>query len=81
MIREDFSYSYNSRGYMIFYKTKPIGGAGILPDARGPRGRQVQKQLDEYRHEADITIRDIMNGRMSERQRKLIEAIDRGEKP
>jgi hypothetical protein len=28
MEKKDFTYNYNSNGYMIYYKGKSIGGAG-----------------------------------------------------
>ena len=27
---KDLWYEYNTRGYMLYYKDRPIGGAGIL---------------------------------------------------
>ena len=54
---KDISYSYNSRGYMMYYKGQPIGGAGIAASARGHRSN-----LKLFRDHAEVTKRSIMRG-------------------
>ena len=34
---EDIGYRYDTKGYMMYYKGKPIGGAGIGKFAKGCR--------------------------------------------
>jgi len=76
MTRSDFNYTYNARGYIILYKGKPIGGAGILPSARGPRGRAVQKQLDDYQRQAEARIRNLLTGNTGRLMGEAIRKID-----
>lgn len=59
--KNDFSFTYNARGYMVIYKGKNIGGAGIVGQYKG-RGRAVAKQLSEYREQAERTISQLCNG-------------------
>ena len=58
---EDISYTYNTRGYMMYYKGQPIGGAGIDKTARGCRSN-----LKLFKHSADVTKRDLVAGRGGE---------------
>ena len=55
---EDIHYSYNTRGYMMYYKEKPIGGAGISKEAKGCRSN-----LKLFQNCADIDKRGILAGR------------------
>lgn len=57
---EDFSYTANSRGYMLKYKGQYIGGAGILSGIFGPNGKQGEKQTQDYIKYAQIDILDIL---------------------
>ena len=78
MKREDFSYSCNSRGYTIVYKGVNIGGAGILAESRCPTGKAVQKQISDYKNQAEITINNFLSGRGWAFALNTISAIDAG---
>jgi hypothetical protein len=75
MERKDFSYTYNAEGYMIQYKGKNIGGAGITGKYQG-RGRQRQQQIAEYKEQAEITIDMILSYGKLGRFKEAIEKID-----
>lgn len=77
-LRKDFTYEYSSRGYMLFYKGQPIGGAGILHSARGPVGRQVAPQLAENKKDAETAIQNILVGNPGRIYKEAIEKIDAG---
>jgi len=55
LIKEDFTFSCTVTGYTIYYKNKSIGGAGILGKYKG-RGKAIQKQLADYRQQAEHII-------------------------
>lgn len=54
---DDVSYTYDTRGYMMYYKDQPIGGAGILPSAKGCRSN-----LKLFKHSAEIDKHRILQG-------------------
>lgn len=60
--RDDFNFTYSKGGYTIFYKNKPIGGAGTLNKGANLKGRQVKQQIIEYRVMAVADIHRILNG-------------------
>lgn len=60
--REDFSYTANSRGYMLEYKGQSIGGAGISSGASAPTGKKGLRQIRDYAKHAEIDIQNIMSG-------------------
>ncbi len=43
-----WTFKATSRGYMFYLDGKPQGGAGIMPDAMGPKGRRAAKQVKAY---------------------------------
>lgn len=53
----DISYSYNTKGYMLYYKGKPIGGAGIDKNVKGCRSN-----LRLFKEQAEFDKRAIING-------------------
>jgi len=64
LAREDFGYSYDSYGYMIQYKDRNIGGAGVdRKTAKALRGRAATKQREDYALMAESTIQDLIAGR------------------
>lgn len=69
---EDIHYEYNTRGYMMYYKGKPIGGAGISREAKGCRSN-----LKLFRDYAESTKRAMLSGHIDEYMKKQIEKIDR----
>ena len=71
MLESDISYSYDTRGYMMMYKGKPIGGAGISREAKASRAN-----LKLFRQSADATKREILSGRISEPMKRAIAKID-----
>ena len=70
----DIHYSYNTRGYMMYYKDKPIGGAGISKEAKGCRAN-----LKLFREQAEIEKRRIVNGIINRYMLKEIQKIDEEE--
>lgn len=54
---KDLHYEYDTRGYMLFYKGKPIGGAGISKEAKGCRAN-----LRLFRDCAEVDKRNILLG-------------------
>ena len=67
----DIHYEYNTRGYMMFYKGKPIGGAGIGGEARGCRAN-----LKLFQQYAESTKRQILSGYIDAYMREAMEKID-----
>jgi hypothetical protein len=76
MNRDDFKVIADSRGYMIHYKGKPIGGAGISKDAKGPTGRQATAQAMDYLKYGDSDIQAILAGTGQQRFYDEIKRID-----
>lgn len=70
----DIHYSYNTRGYMMYYKDKPIGGAGLGNGVRGCRAN-----LKLFKEQAEVEKRRILNGFISEYMLKEIQKIDEEE--
>lgn len=67
----DIHYEYNTRGYMMFYKGKPIGGAGIGAEAKGCRSN-----LKLFRECADREKKNILAGYCERRYYDAIREID-----
>lgn len=67
----DISYSYNTRGYMMYYKGKPIGGAGISKTAKGCRSN-----LKLFKDAAEATKRQLLRGTGDSYMKAQIKAID-----
>ena len=70
----DIHYSYDTRGYMMYYKGKPIGGAGL---GKGVSGCRANLKL--FKEQAEIEKRRIVNGIISEYMLKEIKKIDEEE--
>ena len=68
---KDIHYEYNTRGYMMYYKGKPIGGAGIGKEAKGCRAN-----LKLFRDYAESTKRSIVSGHIDAYMREQIDKID-----
>lgn len=76
VLREkDFSYTYNAEGYMIQYKGKNIGGAGIIGKSKS-RGKARQADLNMYRGQAENDIAAILTGSGSLHYWDAIEKIN-----
>lgn len=69
---DDIHYEYNTRGYMLYYKGEPIGGAGILKSAKGCRSN-----LKLFKESAELEKWKICSGFISEYMRTQIEKIDK----
>lgn len=69
---KDLHYEYDTRGYMLFYKGKPIGGAGISKEAKGCRAN-----LKLFQGCAEVDKRNILLGTET-RYLTEIEKINRG---
>lgn len=59
----DYTYDADPRNYMILFKGKPIGGAGIRDDAPAARGKVAAKNLEDNVRSAALTITHIILGR------------------
>lgn len=70
----DIHYEYDTRGYMLYYKDKPIGGAGIAKSAKGCRAN-----LKLFRESAEAEKRALLNGRGSAYMLAAIKEIDEKE--
>jgi hypothetical protein len=75
MKREDFSVSADKGGYMLYYKGKPIGGAGTLSNGANIRGKAVQIQIRDYREQGKMEIACILAG-VAGRYEDIIKKID-----
>ena len=67
----DIHYEYNTRGYMLYYKGKPIGGASIDRNAKGCRAN-----LKLFRECAESTKRQILAGHIDTYMTEAMEKID-----
>lgn len=74
MNASDIHYSYSTRGYMMYYKDQPIGGAGISKYAKGCRSN-----LDLFRNQAEATKRALLAGRGDKYMMNCIQAIEQTE--
>lgn len=72
---EDISYTYDARGYMMYYKGQPIGGAGIDRTARPSRAN-----IKLFKRSAEVTKRELVAGLGGEYMTACILAIDRAER-
>lgn len=72
---EDIHYTYNSRGYMMYYKDQPIGGAGIDKSAKGH-----SSNVRLFQRSAEATKRELVYGGGSQYMKDLIMAIDNAKK-
>lgn len=68
----DVTYSYGYHGYMIMYKGRNIGGAGTQE-----KGKKYCSNLNYNREMAEITRRDILDGKMRPDMKFLIKKINR----
>lgn len=71
---DELYYEYNTKGYMLYYRGKPIGGGGIDKYAKGCRAN-----LSLFRTYAEVDKREILSGRGQKRYLDLIEKIDADE--
>lgn len=69
---EDITYTCNNRGYMMYYKGQPIGGAGI--DKRA--ARNCKKNTLLFQKSAEATKRQLVAGCGGKYMMDLIRAID-----
>lgn len=60
--KEDFSYTANSRGYMLMYKGLSIGGTGLFTGGIATTGTLEDKQTQKFVKSAEIDIQNIMFG-------------------
>ena len=73
--RKDFSYTYNTNGYMIQYKGENIGGVGTINQYKG-RGRQRNQQLNSYKNQAERTINELIDNKGHKHMLENIRKID-----
>jgi len=77
MDRKDFVYSYGCDGYTIYYKNKPIGGAGVkLPRSKPLRGNQAKENCKLFKESAEREIANILSGSIAPHMQSAIKEID-----
>lgn len=80
MQRTDFSAKITSDGYMLFYHSFAIGGAGVRTADRDPRRRRTAKikqaDIRMYKECVERTIDELIAGRGQAYYRKAIGKID-----
>ena len=74
--QEDFTIQCNKGGYMIYYKDKPIGGAGTLTRGKNLRGRAASIQTHDYRNMGNYDIQRILRGQGDQRYYEAINKIN-----
>lgn len=73
----DLTYTANANGYMLYYKGKPIGGAGVvLPRDRPLRGNQARNNMCNFAEDARMEIHALDAGRGQQRFRDAMLRID-----
>jgi hypothetical protein len=76
---EDLTYQANADGYMLYYKGKPIGGAGVnLPRENPLRGNQGRENLKMFGQNARDAIAALKSGRGEKRFLDAMAQIDAG---
>lgn len=75
------TFTYNQDGYMLYYRDKPIGGAGVGKRQKPLRGRQVEACRKEYREMATREIDLLISGNGQQRFMDVIARIDAEEVP
>lgn len=75
----DIHYEYNSFGYMMFYKGKPIGGAGVSKSCYSKK-RASRSNTKLFRDYAEATKRQILNGHIDKYMLDEIKKIESGER-
>ncbi len=67
----DIHYEYTNRGYMLYYKNKPIGGAGI-----NKRSKSTKSNTSLFKSLAESTKQSILHGRIDKYMLDAILEID-----
>lgn len=68
---DELYYEYTTKYYMLYYRGKPLGGAGIAREARGCRAN-----LKLFKECAERDKQAILNGRGDKRYLEVIDKID-----
>jgi hypothetical protein len=75
--KEDFTYTSDVNSYMIYYRGKPIGGAGVLlPRAKPLHWEHTRANITFFRDQAELSISNILSGNMSHYAQKTIEEVN-----
>jgi hypothetical protein len=72
--KEELAFEHNHRGFQILFRGNRIGGAGTITESN-PRHREKNSKL--HRQIAELTIRDIMEGKIQPFMKTNIEKIQR----
>lgn len=75
---EDFKAEINHKGYMIFYKGNPIGGAGTLPSSKPKHWRHKRADVKMYTEQSDREIEQLVQGNGQQRFVDVINKINKG---
>lgn len=75
---EDITYRCNVKGYMMYYKGKPIGGAGVFEDCYKKK-RYPRSNVKLFRESAERDKAELLAGRGSKMYRDYIQKIDEEE--
>lgn len=73
--RDDFSYTCDSQGYMLYYRNKPLGGAGSLPSAKPRHWRHKRADVQMYKESAEHDIDRLVNGSGEKRFMDIIKKV------
>lgn len=75
--RARFTYSADANGYMIFYRGKPIGGAGVkLPREKPLHWKHARANVKENGEQARRSIAELNTGNGEARFRAVMQRID-----
>jgi hypothetical protein len=77
LFNKDFTYSYNTDGYMIQYKGHDIGGASVmLPRSKPLHWQHAKKNRIQFKENAEREIKHLINGYGQSRFITAIQRID-----
>lgn len=75
--REDLSFTYSADGFMLQFKGKNIGGAGVtLPREKRLSPKQRQENLRDFKESAECDIEALVAGRGQARYMLSIKTIE-----
>ncbi len=74
---EQLSYTANCNGYMLTYRGKPLGGAGVmLPREKPLHWRHARANVKEFGEQARMSIEELKTGRGESRFLAVIAKIE-----
>jgi len=74
LVREDFSFTYDAYGYMLKFRGRNLGGAGLAH--RDPMSQKHQgANLALFYKQAEMEIQDLLAERGQGRFKKIIDEV------